>query len=765
METFLYQTDRKQREDGVEIILYFINEKRESTAKLEKIDYIILAEKEKSLAFLPKSPFITISERKFKDREEKEVSEIHVKNKEMFDYINTVFREQGVQSYERDLAEDIRYLIDKKVKVLKGKNFPNLTTASLDIETQGTGTDTQILSAALSSPEKKELNKAFLNCSELDEKTRKELRKQTKEEFEIIELETEKELLETLFHFLRESKIQLILGWNVIDFDFTILKQRAEAHNVPFCLSPHTEEVCTIRKSTSFFRSSTMLCLGVLVFDAIDLIKGNFIEFEDYKLETVAQEVLGEGKIDVFEGQESEDKLAAISELYRKNPAKLLKYNFRDCQLTDRISSKLRLLSLMMQRSALSNTPLMKIRSPIATLDIMYLKKLHERGYVAPSIFHSSVGATPIEGAFVIEPEKGFYEDVFVFDFTSLYPSIIMTLNIDPFTYSKGGSIEAPNGARFLREKGILPELIEELFALRTQAKKEGDEVKSHALKITMNSFYGSVASPKCRFYNKEVGEAITAFGRKIIQETKSFLESNSHSVVYGDTDSVFVMSKEKKKTLEEKKAFAKALERQINEFFRKWCENKFGVESKLNIKFEKLFEHFFIASKKRYVGYDALSKKTSFTGMEAVRGDWTDLAKSFQVNLVNLIFSAAKKREIEEAILQTVKDLREGKLDETLVYKKKITKNLSEYTKTTPPHVKAARELTDFKGRLVEYVMTKKGPKHISLLTKDDEIDYEHYVEKQLKGVSDDILGAYGLDFDAVVKKNKQGSLTQFFS
>lgn len=101
-----------------------------------------------------------------------------------------------------------------------------------------------------------------------------------------------------------------------------------------------------------------MLCPGVLVFDAIDLIKGNFIEFEDYKLETVAQEVLGEGKIDVFEGQESEDKLAAISELYRKNPAKLLKYNFRDCQLTDRISSKLRLPSLMMQRSALSNTPL-----------------------------------------------------------------------------------------------------------------------------------------------------------------------------------------------------------------------------------------------------------------------------------------------------------------------------------------------------------------------------------------------------------------------
>lgn len=102
----------------------------------------------------------------------------------------------------------------------------------------------------------------------------------------------------------------------------------------------------------------------------------------------------------------------------------------------------------------------MKIRSPIATLDIMYLKKLHERGYVAPSIFHSSVGATPIEGAFVIEPEKGFYEDVFVFDFTSLYPSIIMTFNIDPFTYSKGGSIEAPNGARFLREKEFYPNLL-----------------------------------------------------------------------------------------------------------------------------------------------------------------------------------------------------------------------------------------------------------------------------------------------------------------
>ncbi|MCA9458993.1 MAG: hypothetical protein KC550_00425 [Nanoarchaeota archaeon] len=98
------------------------------------------------------------------------------------------------------------------------------------------------------------------------------------------------------------------------------------------------------------------------------------------------------------------------------------------------------------------------------------------------------------------------------------------------------------------------------------------------------------------------------------------------------------------------------------------------------------------------------------------------------------------------------------------LVYKKKITKPLAMYTKTTPPHVRAAREVKEFTGRLVEYVLTKDGPKHISLIDKNVDYDYEHYIEKQLMGVSDDLLECIGIDFAEIVGKKKQKSLNSYF-
>lgn len=183
----------------------------------------------------------------------------------------------------------------------------------------------------------------------------------------------------------------------------------------------------------------------------------------------------------------------------------------------------------------------------------MYLTRLHDRGMVAPSMVALDDN-TPIEGAFVIEPMKGFYSDVFVLDFKSLYPSIIMTFNIDPFTISKAGPIVAPNQASFLRQTGILPELIKKLYVERDLAKEAKDKNKSYALKITMNSFYGAMASPRSRYYSKSVGEAITSFGREIIKKAKQFIETKDYDVIYGDTDSIFVHVNRKFESLEEKK-------------------------------------------------------------------------------------------------------------------------------------------------------------------------------------------------------------------
>src|SRR6185369_12982973 len=95
------------------------------------------------------------------------------------------------------------------------------------------------------------------------------------------------------------------------------------------------------------------------------------------------------------------------------------------------------------------------------------------------------------------DSKPGLYENVLVFDFKSLYPSIIRTFNLDPLTHVRGpqpdaAMVRAPNGAVFRRDvAGIIPELLTTLAAERELAKRAGASVKANAVKILMNSFYG----------------------------------------------------------------------------------------------------------------------------------------------------------------------------------------------------------------------------------------------------------------------------------
>ena len=148
----------------------------------------------------------------------------------------------------------------------------------------------------------------------------------------------------------------------------------------------------------------------------------------------------------------------------------------------------------------------------------------------------------------MLEPEPGLWRNVLVFDFKSLYPSLIRSFQIDPLGHVDDPSpgddlIRAPNGAAFRREPGILPGLLDELFPRREAAKAAGDKVASHAIKILMNSFYGVLGTRACRFHRPAIAGAITAFGRDLLLWTKARCEALGYRVLYGDTDSLFVLS------------------------------------------------------------------------------------------------------------------------------------------------------------------------------------------------------------------------------
>ena len=185
---------------------------------------------------------------------------------------------------------------------------------------------------------------------------------------------------------------------------------------------------------------------------------------------------------------------------------------------------------------------------------------------------------------------------------------------------------------------------------------------------------------------------------------------------------------------------------------------DEFKVESKLEMEFEKHYPKFFLpamrsskeGARKRYAGY-LEDGSVEFTGLEVVRSDWTELAKKFQTELFERFF---KDLELTEWINNFVKRLKNGELDHLLVYKKRLTKTAEEYTKTTPPHIKAARlEDPENKKHLkeIKYIITLEGPVPISMDPKN--IDYNHYIEKQIKPLADGVLFAIDLSFDEIIE------------
>ncbi len=237
--------------------------------------------------------------------------------------------------------------------------------------------------------------------------------------------------------------------------------------------------------------------------------------------------------------------------------------------------------------------------------------------------------------------------------------------------------------------------------------------------------------------------------------------------VVLHNTDSIFIDLKCDE--YDEAQKLGKKIENKMNRFLEGYIKKEYDLKSYLELEFEKTFIRFVMpkvrgsdaGAKKRYAGLvrkDDGSEEISFTGLEMVRRDWTDLAKDFQYELYRRIFA---KEEVSGYVKKFIKELKEGKFDDKLIYRKSLRKSVEEYTKTTPPHVKAAMKLDRIESNLIEYVITTEGPEPVQKIIH--KLDYEHYIEKQLKPIADSILSFYDTSFDDLVKGNSQSSLFDY--
>ncbi|HWG71465.1 MAG TPA: DNA polymerase II [Steroidobacteraceae bacterium] len=562
---------------------------------------------------------------------------------------------------------------------------------------------------------------------------------------------------------VRRIDPDVLTGWNIIDFDLTVLQRIAERvrHPLPLGRDPGT---LRIRKAEGYFGSGQAGVPGRLVLDGIDLLRGAFIRMDDYSLDAVAREVLGEGKAVAGDVR---DRMAEIEHNYRHDLPAFALYARTDARLAFEIVQKLNVVRLAFARSQLAGMTPDRVAASIASFDSLYLGELGKLGMVAPTVRSGEPGGAAQQGGHVLEPVAGLHRDVWVFDFKSLYPSIIRTFNIDPLSYvaeplPQDELIRTPGGA-FRREPAILPRMLDALFPRREAAKKIGDEVASHAIKILMNSFYGVLGTSACRFYNPALANSITGTGREILLWSKRWFETAGFTVLYGDTDSLFVQSqggdpRDPGETGER----GRQLGASLNADLSRYIAERWSVTSRLELKFEKLYLKLFLprarhstrGASKRYAGLrqGADIDSVEFIGMEVVRRDWTALAKQVQRELYRRLFA---DQAVDAYLAEVVRQVRNGELDDALVYRKNLRKEAGQYTATTPPHVVAARKSRQPAGRSVSYVVTTAGPEPLD--NRQHPIDREHYVLKQVKPVAEPVLQTLGLDFEQVIGDSRQ--------
>ncbi|MDE1179256.1 DNA polymerase II [Paraburkholderia sp.] len=589
-------------------------------------------------------------------------------------------------------------------------------------------------------------------------------------DFDFEYCDTRAQMLERLNDWFARHDPDALIGWNVVQFDLRVLREHSEKYRVPLRIG-RGGSVMEWREhgmqQNHFFASAP----GRLIIDGIEALRSATWSFPSFSLEYVAQAVLGEGKAIGNPYQRMDE----IQRRFDEDKPALAIYNLKDCELVTRIFEKTELLSFLLERATVTGLPADRSGGSVAAFTHLYLPRMHRAGFVAPNLGDVTGANSP--GGFVMNSRPGLYDSVLVLDYKSLYPSIIRTFLIDPVGLIEGlrhpddaDSVPGFLGARFSRTTHCLPAIVGKVWEGREAAKRQKNAPLSQALKIIMNAFYGVLGSTGCRFFDPRLASSITMRGHEIMHRTRELIEAQGYEVIYGDTDSTFVWLKHARSE-DDAAQIGRALVAHINRWWQAHVRERFGLDSALELQFERHYRRFFMptirgtdeGSKKRYAGLTRLpdgSDEVVYKGLETVRTDWTPLAQRFQQELYRRIFN---EEPYQDYIRDYVNRTLDGEFDDLLVYRKRLRRPLGDYERNVPPHVRAARTADEFNrkqgrslqyqsGGWISYVMTTAGPEPLETLRA--EIDYEHYLTRQLQPVADAILPLLNDDFQTLTSR-----------
>ncbi|NOY11360.1 MAG: DNA polymerase [Archaeoglobi archaeon] len=581
----------------------------------------------------------------------------------------------------------------------------------------------------------------------------------------------EREIISRFVKVIRELDPDIIVGYNQDGFDWPYLRKRAEKLSVRLAVGRDGSELT--------FRGGRPKITGRLNVDLYDIAMR--LDVKVKKLENVAE----------FLGRKVEIADIEAKDIYRKwvsgDKESVFRYSRQDILNTYFIAEEL--LPMHYELSKMIRVPVDDITrmGRGRQVDWLLLSEAYRLNELAPN---PKEVEESYEGAFVLEPKRGLHENVYCLDFASMYPSIMIAYNISPDTYVAGKCEDcfvSPEVGHKFRKKpdGFFKRILLDLIGRRREVKqrmKEVDresleyrllDIKQQTLKVLTNSFYGYTGWSGARWYCRQCAEATTAWGRHFIKKSAEIARSMGFEVLYGDTDSIFVR----------KDAPPEQLEREVEELIERITR-----ELPVTIEVDEVYRSIFFVEKKRYAGLTS-DGRVIVKGLEVRRGDWCELAKEVQREVIEIILRDKDPEKALRFVREVIANIKSGKYDlgKFVIYKG-LTKKPSKY-ESMQAHVKAALKAREFGfvypvGTKVGYVILEGSGnigdraypleliegfdgEFVEIKTKHGtekrRLDKDYYINNQVIPSVLRILERFGYN-ELSIKGNTQKTLDAFF-
>jgi DNA polymerase I/DNA polymerase-2 len=585
--------------------------------------------------------------------------------------------------------------------------------------------------------------------------------------------EDEGDMIEKFVELVNDYDPDILTGYFSDGFDLPYLKAAAMNAGVGLNLGVGG-------RGTSFTRGRipSGKIAGIVHIDLyrfVDAVFSQYLQSETLSLNEVAKELIGEEKEDF--------DFVRLGKMKDSDWCDLFSYNLQDSVLTYKLA--MRIWPDISEFCKIIKEPVFDVtRDRMAThVENHILHNLDRFGEVAEKRpGYTEIGERrakgKFEGAFVFEPKPGLYENLVVFDFTSMHASIIVSFNVSKSSFSeKGGKdfFESPefdlDGRKrkvyFEKKDSFFSTLLAEVVEKRKKHKSEYNrdknaitKARSNAYKLLANASFGYQGFFGARYYSREAAAATLAFVRKYTHDTIDIIEKAGYKIIYSDTDSIAFLQGKKSKD-------------DVLKFLKKINSGLPGI---MELDLEDFYARgLFVAkrgkesgAKKKYALVDE-EGKIKIRGFETVRRDWCRLTRELQSDVLAKILKDGNEKRALKILRKVVGDLKSRKvgLDELMI-RTQLRRPLGEYV-AEGPHVVAAKKMVAAgvpvsTGMLIEYFIGDGSGKRIGdrVHLAGDKVGYDvdYYLNNQILPAVENIFDVFGVDVKAVVDGSEQKKL-----